>query len=143
MEKDGYQLEYNTTTGWLVHTPAGNTIHFTMDDGMCGGMPYIDLTTDPATYLTRRDGSVGGHGVAMVQTVKENFKGITKRQIMDAKQARDAQAMMAHLSDSTMRHVVSQTNAVTNCPITVSDITNARTIFGPDWAGIRGKTVRQ
>ncbi len=51
--------------------------------------------------------------------------------------------MMAHPSDSAMRHLVSQTNAVTNCPITVSDITHAHAIFGPDWAGVRGKLVRQ
>ena len=143
LEKDGYQLEYNTTTGWLVHTPAGNTIRFEMDKGMCGGMPFIDLTADPTTYLSRVNRNIADHGVAMVQTVKQNFEGFTRRQVADAKRARNTQAMMAHPSDSAMKHVVSQTNAVRNCPVTVSDITNARTIFGPDRAGVRGKTVRQ
>eukprot|EP00804_Cyclotella_cryptica_P011815 CCRYP_021222-RA/>CCRYP_021222-RA protein AED:0.36 eAED:-0.92 QI:0/-1/0/1/-1/1/1/0/432 len=137
LANDGYELEYSTASGWLVHTPAGNTIHFLMDEGMCGGMPFIDLVAHPGTYLSRRD------GVAMIQTVRKNFEGYTKRQVEGAKQARDMQAMMAHPSDSAMKHMVSQTNAVKNCPVTVTDITNARAIFGPDRAGVRGKTVRQ
>ena len=28
-------------------------------------------------------------------------------------------------------------------PVTCSDLTNARAIFGPDLSGVRGKTVRQ
>eukprot|EP00804_Cyclotella_cryptica_P009344 CCRYP_009005-RD/>CCRYP_009005-RD protein AED:0.36 eAED:0.36 QI:20/0.12/0.11/1/0/0/9/0/1019 len=99
LEKDGYELEYSTASGWLVHTPAGNTIHFSMDIGMCGGMPFIDLAADPTTYLSRRD------GVAMIQTVRKNFEGYTRRQVKAAKQARDMQAMMAHPSDSAMKHM--------------------------------------
>ncbi|KAL7537435.1 hypothetical protein ACHAXR_007825 [Thalassiosira sp. AJA248-18] len=30
-----------------------------------------------------------------------------------------------------------------NCPIDTADVTNARSIFGPDLAGVRGKTVRR
>eukprot|EP00957_Ditylum_brightwellii_P103074 7855039-Ditylum_brightwellii.AAC.1 len=30
-----------------------------------------------------------------------------------------------------------------NCPIVASNITNARTIFGPNRPGLQGKTVRQ
>ena len=30
-----------------------------------------------------------------------------------------------------------------NCSIVASDVTNARTIFGPNRPGLRGKTVRQ
>ena len=28
LEKDGYQLEYQSGGGWLIHLPAGSTIHF-------------------------------------------------------------------------------------------------------------------
>ncbi len=34
-------------------------------------------------------------------------------------------------------------NIIKNCPITVSDVTNARNIFGPDLASIRRKTVQR
>ena len=100
-----------------------------MDKGMCGGMPYINLNADPFTYLSRCDGK---DGMAMIGTVRENFEGFTEREIQGIKRASEVQAMMGHPSDSTMRHVVSQTNAVTNCPGTISDATNARIIFGPD-----------
>ena len=33
-------------------------------------------------------------------------------------------------------------NMITNCPITTTAITNARSIFGKDLASVRGKTVR-
>jgi hypothetical protein len=33
-------------------------------------------------------------------------------------------------------------NLIKNCPITTTDITNARKIFGPDLASIQGKTVQ-
>jgi hypothetical protein len=31
---------------------------------------------------------------------------------------------------------------ITNCPVTSKDVTNANTIFGPDLATLKGKTVR-
>ena len=33
-------------------------------------------------------------------------------------------------------------NMIRNCPVTVADIKNAHTIFGPDIGAMRGKTVR-
>jgi hypothetical protein len=33
-------------------------------------------------------------------------------------------------------------NVIKNCPITVSNVTNARNIFGPNLASVRGKTVQ-
>ena len=32
---------------------------------------------------------------------------------------------------------------IENCPISTSDVSNARAIFGPDLPSVRGKTVRQ
>ncbi len=32
---------------------------------------------------------------------------------------------------------------IANCLVTTSDVSNARAIFGPDLASVRGKTVRQ
>jgi hypothetical protein len=32
---------------------------------------------------------------------------------------------------------------ISNCPVTVSAVNNAHQIFGPDLAGIRGRTVRR
>ena len=34
-------------------------------------------------------------------------------------------------------------NLISNCPVSKNDVTNAYKIFGPDLAGIQGRTVRQ
>ena len=49
---------------------------------------------------------------------------------------------MAHPTDETFKQMVSG-ESLDNCPVVASDVTNARTIFGPNRAGLRGKTVRQ
>jgi hypothetical protein len=78
----------------------------------------------------------------LVQTVRENFKGYTKREILQAKKARRAQAMIGSPSGKDYKEMVSS-NIIKNCPITVSDMTNARNIFGPDFASIQEKVVQR
>ena len=49
--------------------------------------------------------------------------------------------MMGNPSEKDYKTMVS--NKLTpECPITSTDITNARAIFGPDLLSVRGKTVR-
>ena len=81
--------------------------------------------------------------MALIQTVRGNFDGYTREAVQRAIAARDAQAMMAHPSDETMKHLVSSTNAVRNVDISVCEISNARQLFGTDLGGVRGKTVRR
>jgi len=49
---------------------------------------------------------------------------------------------MAHQSDTTMRHMASQTNVVANWPVTLPAIADAHLIFGPDRASIRGSNSK-
>ena len=49
---------------------------------------------------------------------------------------------MAHSTDESFKQMVSG-KTLDNCSIVVSDITNARTIFGPNRPALKGKTVRQ
>lgn len=85
LEKDGYQLEYDMRSGWRVHTPTGNTIHFKMDRGMRRGMLYIDLTTDPSKYVIYNNQAstcvtCNNEGVAdelaMLESVRDNFEEV-------------------------------------------------------------------
>jgi hypothetical protein len=64
-----------------------------------------------------------------------------KRKVVQAKEAHRAKAMLGNPSKKDYKWMVSN-NLIANCPITSSDVTNARTIFGPDLASIRGKTVQ-
>jgi hypothetical protein len=123
------------------------------------GLPYIDLdgsSQDAAIMLMmqiarkvsfRKGGDEAGAtapaSAAMhIQTVQGNYEGHTKREVMRAKEVRRAQAMMGNPSKQDFKGMVSN-NMVPNCPNDCQYITNPRTIFGPDLASVRGKTVRR
>ncbi len=75
-------------------------------------------------------------GTMHVQTVQENFEWYTKREIIQAKEARKAQAMIRNPSKKDFKGLVSN-HLVSNFLIMYADITNARgsrnTRFA--WAG--------
>ncbi len=48
--------------------------------------------------------------------------------------------MIGSPSEKDYKGMVSS-NIIKNCPITVSDVTKAQNIFGPDLANVQGKTV--
>ena len=50
--------------------------------------------------------------------------------------------MIGSPSDKDYRGMVSS-NMIKNCPIYSTDVSNARAIFGPDLASVRGKTVQR
>ena len=77
-----------------------------------------------------------------VQTVEENMKMYTPRQIQQAKAARD---LLASLGTPTVRDMKTAitTNAIKNVPVTVKDIDLAEQIFGPDLGTLKGKTTRR
>ncbi len=49
--------------------------------------------------------------------------------------------MIGNPSKKNYRNMVSS-NMIANCPLSKSDVTNVRAIFGPDLASVQGKTVR-
>jgi hypothetical protein len=95
------------------------------------GMPYIDLedTSERAA-------------LCFVQTVRERYEGFTRREVQEARAAREAQAMIGHPTDREFRNMV-RTNMIPNCPVTTVAIDNANKIWGPDLAGVRGRRTRQ
>jgi hypothetical protein len=76
----------------------------------------------------------------LVQMVQGNYEGYTKKDILKASEARRVQGMIGNPSEKDYKGMVSG-SLITNCPITTTDISNARAMFGPDFASIRGKTV--
>ncbi len=131
-----------------MHTPKGE-VQFYKDEQ---GLPYLnleELNHEVAKMLLQCgedivmscNGAVET-GVSFVQTVQGNYEGFTKHEVVQAKEARRAQAMLENPSKKDYKGVVSN-NLIASCPITLSGVTNARTIFGPDLAGIRGKTVQR
>ena len=92
-------------------------------------MPYLDIRENHEALV-------------LIQTVCENFGKFTERQVNRAIASRNMQACMTHPTDESFRQMVSG-KTLDNCSIVASDVTNTRSIFGPNRPGLRGKTVRQ
>jgi hypothetical protein len=129
LEADGFAVSYHTRGNWIVTTPHGDKITFHREeDGVCRGFPYIDMQSKAA--------------VAMIQTIRQHYKGFTKRKVQDAIKARKAQAMTGHPTDAQFLEMV-RNKTIKNCPVKPKHITNDCSIFGLSIAGVRGKTVRR
>jgi hypothetical protein len=142
-----YRITYDSWEGhYVVHTPKGE-VNFHKDEQ---GLPYIELDGPTGCKaavmllqsMQQEHRVCTGVEVLHVQTVRGNYEGHTKRDVLQAKEAQRAQAMIGNPSKGDFKGMVSG-NLIKNCPITTTDITNACKIFGPDLASIQGKTVRQ
>ena len=71
-----------------------------------------------------------------------NYEVFTKKEIRAANAARKLQGMIDSLIEKDYVGMVTS-NMIKNCPIDSTDVSNARAIFGPDLASVRGKTVRR
>ena len=101
---------------------------FRKDTGLCEGMPCIDMREHQ-------------EGVAMLETVRKNFEGYTKKQVENVILVRKMQAMVAHPPDDKFKDMVRH-ESLPNCRVRVDEITNAHTIFGPNRSRLKGATVR-
>jgi hypothetical protein len=97
------------------------------------GLYYHD-TTDQAFLMLNADKTV-------IDTIKTNREGFTERDYERAKRAGKALALVGYPSPKDFKHMVSS-NMIKNCPVNYTDVANATTIFGPDLATLKGKTVR-
>ncbi len=123
-----YRISYDTTdTGgeFVVHTPKGE-VRFKRNNI---GLPYINLRDNKAA-------------ICLINTIRGNAEGYTKRQIKKAQEARRAMSMVGGPTEREFTQMVRR-NQLPNCNITPNDIKHANDIFGPDLAGIRGKTTRR
>ena len=90
-------------------------------------MPYIDMREHKEAF-------------ALLQTVRQNSEGFTKRQVKQESLTRKAQAIVGHPTDDKFKQMVSS-KRFTNCHVKVSGVTNARTIFGPYLPGLGGRQL--
>jgi hypothetical protein len=77
-----------------------------------------------------------------INTVSDNKKGFTKRQIKGAEQARTLYATLGYPSIKDFKWVI-QSNQIKDCPVTVQDVITAHKIWGKNIAALKGKTTRQ
>ncbi len=144
-----YCITYDSWDGYyVVHTPRGE-VKFHKDEQ---GLPYINLdeSDEEAAVLLiqmmeqqdkeNKDGTE--KELTLVQTMRGNYEGFTKQEVIKAREAKEAQAMLGNPSEEDFQGLVSG-NLIPNCPIARANISNARKIFEPDSTSIRGKTVRR
>ena len=100
------------------------------------GFPYIDL-----------DELSAEHRAMLMQTVRGNYEGFTKREIARAKEARELQGRIGHPSDKDFNKLLKDKDNVSqsllhDCPTTLTDVSNAKTIYGPSLPRMKGTSVR-
>ncbi len=103
------------------------------------GMPYLDLRELKAKAVLSFAPKAA---LSLVQTVQGNMEGFTKREVEEARKACEAQAVLGHPTNRDFLGMV-RGGMISNCPVTANAVTNACQIFGPDLAGVRGRTVRR
>jgi hypothetical protein len=138
-----YCITYDSWEGYyIVHTPRGE-VRFYKDEQ---GLPFFDLeelNEEAAMMLLQRgvESYKGGEDATMlVQTVQGNYEGYIKQEVLKAKAAQQGQALIGSPSKKDYQGMVSS-NLILNCPFLTTNVTNARAIFGPDLASVRGKKV--
>ena len=110
LEESGYIVLTRTKSDWVVTTPKGMKIVFKRDKGICNRMPYIDLRENM-------------EGFTMIEIIRKQFAGDTKREIERAHLARTVQRRVGHPPDERFKEIVSLgENGLQNCPVTVADI---------------------
>jgi hypothetical protein len=125
---DGFNVSYHTGGNWIVTTPWSKEITFLQEENdVCRRFPYIDMQSMDT--------------VAMIQTVCQCYKGLTKHEVKDAIVVHKTQAMTVHPNDTHSMEMV-RNNTIKNCLIKPVHITNTLSIFSPSIVGVHGKTVR-
>ena len=80
-------------------------------------------------------------GVALVTTIRDNFKGYIKHEVEGAVRACCLQGMLGCQSQKDFEGIVCS-NLITNCPVTQKDVSNAYVLLGQNLLGLRGKTEK-
>ena len=101
-------------------------------------MPYLDLRELEAEVTF----SFVQRAMSFVQTVRGNMEGYTQREVEEVCSINEAQAMLGHPTNRDFMGMVGSRKIV-NFPVSPAAVLNANLIFGPDLAGVRGRTGRR
>ena len=95
LEETGYKVSTHINRDWEMTTPKGEVIVFKHDTGVCKKMPYIDLHEQEERNV-------------MIETMKKNLAGFTKKEIEKVKLPRVAQQRIGHPTCKHLKEIVSQ-----------------------------------
>jgi hypothetical protein len=111
-------------------------------------MFVVDRKTDNLPNMEFKMHSCGLHyyeptdkDFTFINTVDDNKKAFSKRQLKGAELARTLYATLGYPSVKDFKWVI-QSNQIKDCPVTVQDVVTAHQIWGKNIAALKGKTTR-
>ena len=116
---DKYKIEYVNEVGFIVHGKS-------------------------QTYVFKRKGNLfvcdfaGMDQTVMISTVSENELSYTRREVEDARKARELMKELGYPSEASMIELIT-TGGILNCPVTAHDVHRATKLWGKDVASMKGK----
>ena len=117
---------------FVAHTSKGPITFKRCEDT---GFPFIDLDNDGSEAA-----------VMLVQSIRKNFEGYTRKEVERAIEARKLQNMTGMASEGAFKNEVSrkpiESNLFKDSSVKPADIAVARKIFGPSDCCLKGKWVR-
>jgi hypothetical protein len=102
------------------------------------GLHLHDSTKPVVPYTEQSDNNAVGY--SYLQTVAENKKLFTKRQIKSADKSRQLYRMLGHPGPDHFMDII-RNNFIINCPVTIDNVTRTQRIYGKDVAFLKGKTT--
>lgn len=124
--KSLYRITYDSDKGgvFIVHRP--------------GDTPLVFGHTKAGLHLMHIPPK---SKLSLIQTVSDNLLRYSKRQVSDAKRARELQATVGFPSVNDLTKMIGM-GLLKNNPVTISDLKNAEDIYGPSVSAPKGKTTR-
>ena len=131
---------------FTIQLPDGNVIKFSPGkSGLYAFTPaqfafytqMVDSSTHRNREVPRNDVDV-----TMIQTVEENKKYYTKRQLDDANKARELYHILGAPSTPAFKSMI-RMNQIKDCPVTIDHINIADKIYGTDVSTLKGKSTRK
>lgn len=104
------------------------------------GSARVFTPTERGLYVSQVTGTK--RKIMMMNTVRENMKSYTKREVRRAEEARRLMTIIGRPSEQQMKRILDE-RQLKDCVIKGQDIINARNIFGPDVGSLKGKTTRR
>jgi hypothetical protein len=131
-------MDSNNDSAFHVHQPDGSG--YTRYEEHPSGLYLHDSSKGVVPYNNAADNSDATVRYSYLQTVTENKKLFTKRQIKNADKSRQLYQMLGRPGPDRFMDIV-RNNLILNYPVTIDDVTRAQRIYGKDVAFLKGKTT--
>jgi hypothetical protein len=124
-----FRIDYRPSYGFIVFLNNGGEYHFRLNHQ---GLYVCDFDNFPVFRINHAS-------ITLVHTVYENEQLFTKREVEQARIAKDVMRQLAYPSIKDMVSMI-KNGVIINLPITIHDIYRAFRIYGPDIAALKGKS---